>query len=154
MTHQKSCAQIMVHSMLVLPLHIAALNVVSPMKLPVHTTHSLMDLPSHVSIIHCSVPSTVVQIQGLHYSTWRPPQLMPNFPHHPRCCTITGYVQPYDLGSAILIQEPYRFKSTLRTELSMPSPMLTSAPSHLHHSILVNQLPHLTPWGKSGYPPQ
>ena len=40
---------------------------------------------------------------------------------------------------------PYKFKNTLRTELSMPSPMLRSAASYLHHSMLVNQLPHLTP---------
>ena len=49
MAHQKSYAQIMAHSMLVLPLQIAALNGVSPMKPPVHTTHSPMDLLNYVS---------------------------------------------------------------------------------------------------------
>ena len=41
--------QIMAHSMLLLPLPIAALNGVSPMKPAVHTTHSPMDMLSHVS---------------------------------------------------------------------------------------------------------
>ena len=49
MAHQKSCAQLMAHSMLVLPLQSTALNGLSPMKAPVHTTHSPMDLLSHVS---------------------------------------------------------------------------------------------------------
>ena len=148
MAHQKSYTQIMAHSMPVLPLQIAALNGVSPMKPPVHTSHNQMDLWSHVSrqsSIHCSMPSTVVQIQGLHYSTWRPPHLMPNFPHLLRCCTTSRYVPPYHLGSTILTQQPYRFKSTLRTKLSMQSPVLMSVPSSLHHSILVSQLLHLTP---------
>ena len=51
----------------------------------------------------------------------------------------------YHLGFAILTQQSYMFKTTLRTELSMPSPMLTSTPSSLHHSMLVSQLLHLTP---------
>ena len=50
MAHQKTYAQIMVHSMLVLSLQIAVLNGVSPMKRPVHTTHSPIDLQSHVKI--------------------------------------------------------------------------------------------------------
>ena len=33
----------------------------------------------------------------------------------------------------------------LKTELRMQSPMLTSDPSSLHHSMLVSQLLHLTP---------
>ena len=78
-------------------------------------------------------------------------QLMPNFPHPVRCCTTARYVPPYHLRSAILTQQPYRFKSTLSTKLSMPSPMLTSASSNLHNSMLVSQLQHLTSWGKSGY---
>ena len=77
------------------------------------------------------MPSTVVQIQGLHYSTASPPQLMPNFPHPLRCCTTARYIPLYHLGSAILTQQLYRFKRTLRTEPSMPSPMLTNAPSQL-----------------------
>ena len=97
------------------------------------------------SSIHYSVPSTVVQIQGLHYSTLRPPWLMPNFPHPLRCCTTARHVPPYHLGPTILTQQPYRFKSTLRMGPSMPSPMLISTPSNLHHSMLVSQLPHLTP---------
>ena len=44
-----------------------------------------------------------------------------------------------------------QFKSTLRIELSMPSPMMISTPSSLHHSLLVSTWPHLTPWGKYGY---
>ena len=52
----------------------------------------------------------MAQIQGLHYSTSRPPQLMPNFPHPLRCCTITRYILPYYLGSttdpaALQVQE-------------------------------------------------
>ena len=43
-----------------------------------------------------------------------------------RFCTTTRYVLPYHLGSAVLTQQLYRFRSTLRTELSMPSPMLTT----------------------------
>ena len=43
MACQKSYAQIMAHSMLVLPLQIAAMNGVSPIKHPVHTTHSPID---------------------------------------------------------------------------------------------------------------
>ena len=66
-------------------------------------------------------------------------------PHPLRCCTTTKYVPPYHLGSTILTQQPYRFKSTLMTKLGMQSPMLTSTPSGLHHSMLVSQLPHLTP---------
>ena len=99
------------------------------------------------------MPSTVVQIQGLHYSTSRPTQLMPNFPLPPphRYCTTTSYLPPYHLRSTILMQQPYRFKSTLRIELSMPSPMMISTPSNLHHSLLVSTWPHLTPWGKYGY---
>ena len=120
--------------MLMLPLQIAALDGVLPMLPPVHTTNNPMDLWSHVSrysSIHCTMPSTVVHIQGLHYSTRRPPQLMPNFPHPSRCCTTTRYIPPYHLGSAILTHQPYRFNSTLRTELSMQSPILTSTPSQL-----------------------
>ena len=49
MANQKSYAQIMAHSMLVLPLQIVALNGVSPVKPPVHTAHSPIDLWSHVS---------------------------------------------------------------------------------------------------------
>ena len=49
MAHQKSYTQIMAHSMLVLPLQIGALNGISHMKPPGHTTHSPMDLLSHVS---------------------------------------------------------------------------------------------------------
>ena len=49
MAHQRFYAQIMAHSMLVLPLQIGALNEVSPMKHPVHTTQSPIDLQSHVS---------------------------------------------------------------------------------------------------------
>ena len=66
MAHQKSYAWIMAHSMLVLPLQIAALYGISTIKPPVHTTQGPMDLLNHVSkqsIIHCSMPSTVVQIQ-------------------------------------------------------------------------------------------
>ena len=100
------------------------------------------------------MPSTVIQIHGLHYSTSRPPQLMPNFSHPLRYCTTARYIPPYHLRSTILTQQPYRFKSTLRTKPSMPSPMLTSALSNLHHSMVVSQLPHLTPQGKSGYPLQ
>ena len=33
----------------------------------------------------------------------------------------------------------------------MPSPVLISTPSNLHHSMLVSPLPHLMPWEKSGY---
>ena len=148
MAHQKSYTQIMAYSMLVLPLQIAALNEVSPMKPPVHTTHSPMDLLSHVSkysSIHCSMPSTVVQIYGLHYSTSRPPQLMPNFPHPIRYCTTTRYIPLYHLGSVILTQQPCRFKIPLRIKPSMPSPMIISAQSNLHHSMLVSPLPHLSP---------
>ena len=47
---------------------------------------------------------------------------MPNFPHPLRCCTTTRYIPPYHLGSAILTKQPYRFKSTLSTGLSMPRP--------------------------------
>ena len=100
------------------------------MKPAVHTTNSPMDLLSHVSknsSIHCSMPSTVVQIQGLHYSTSRPPQLMPNLPHPLRCCTTARYILPYHLGSTILTLQPYRFKGILRTKPSMPSPMPISA---------------------------
>ena len=53
------------------------------------------------SSTHCNMPNTMVQIQGLHYSTWRLPQLMPNFPHPLRCCTTTRYVPPYLLGFII-----------------------------------------------------
>ena len=49
MAFEKSYAQIMAHSMLLLPLEIAALDGVSPMKPPAHTTHKPMDLPHHVS---------------------------------------------------------------------------------------------------------
>ena len=72
-------------------------------------------------------------------------QLMPNFPHPLRCCTTARYIPPYHLGSTILNQQPYRFKSTLRIKPSMPSPVLISAPSNLHHSMVVSQLPYLTP---------
>ena len=154
MAHQKSYTWIKTHSMPVLPLQIAALNGASPRKPPVHTTHIQMSLQSHVSkysSIHCSVPSTVVQIHGLQYSTWRPPQLMPMLPHPLRCCTTARYIPPYHLEASVLTQQTYRLKSTWRTELNMPSPMLTGTLSNLNHSMLVSQLPHLTPWGKSGY---
>ena len=49
MVCQKSYPQIMAHNMIVLPLQIAALNSISPMKSPVCTTHSPMHLLSHVS---------------------------------------------------------------------------------------------------------
>ena len=49
MAHQKSYLQIMSHSMLVMPLQIAAMNGVSLMEPPVQTTQSPMDLQSHVS---------------------------------------------------------------------------------------------------------
>ena len=70
------------------------------------------------------MPSTVVQIQGLHCSTSRPPQMMQKFPHPLRCCTTVRYIPPYHLGSVILTQQPYGFKSTLRIMLSMASPLL------------------------------
>ena len=110
--------------------------------------HSPMDLLSHVSKksgIHYSVPNTVVQIQGLHYSTSRPPWLLPNFPHLSDAVTTTRYIPQYHLGSAILTQQPCRFKSTLRIKLSMSSSRLISTPSNLHHSMLVSPLQHLTP---------
>ena len=79
MVHWESYTQIMANSMLVLPLQISALNGVSPMKLPVHTIHNPMDLLSHVSkqsSIRFNMPSTVVQIQGSHYSISRPHQAL------------------------------------------------------------------------------
>ena len=55
------------------------------------------------------------------YKSTNPPQLMPNFPHLLRCCATARFIPSYHLGSTILTQKPYRFKSTLRTELSIPS---------------------------------
>ena len=77
--------------------------------------------------MHYDVPSTVVQIQGSHYSISRPQQLMPSSHHHLRCCTTTRYVPPHHPASTTLIQQPSKFKSTLRTK---PNPMLMSAPSN------------------------
>ena len=51
MACQKSYTEIKAHSLLVPPLQIVALNGVSPMNPPVHTTHSPMDLLSYVKIV-------------------------------------------------------------------------------------------------------
>ena len=157
MAHQKSYTQILAHSMLVLPLQIAALYGVSPVKPTVHTTHSptvqwICRVMCQNSQAYTAVCRTVVQIQGLHHSTSRPSWLVPNFPHSLRCYTTARYILPCHLGSEILTQQCYGFKSTLRTKPCMPNPMLISTLSNWYHSMLVSQLPHLTPWGKSGYP--
>ena len=133
MAHQKSYAQIMAHSMLVLPLQIAALNGISPMKIPAHTTHSPMDLLSHV--LNSQAYTAMCQVQWYKSKDCttapRPPQWMPNFTHPLRCFTTARYIPLDHLGSAILTQQLCRFKSTLRIEPRMPCPMLISTPKQL-----------------------
>ena len=116
MAHQKSHAQIMAHSMLVLPLQIAALNGVSPMRSLVPTTHSPMGFAqSCVKIVkhtlqHAKYSGTNPRIALQHLKATPVDAKMP---HPLRCCTTARYVPPYCLGSTILTQQPLQVQEHL-----------------------------------------
>ena len=148
MAHWKPYAQIMAHRTLVLPLQTAALNGVSPVKPSLHTTpqsngftESCVKIVKH-TLQHAKYSGTNPRIAIKHLKEApvdaklpSPSQMLYN---HKICTTIPSRIFNTDLAAL-------RFKNTLRIKPSMPSPMLISASSNLHHSMLVSPLPHLTP---------